>query len=324
MAGVILETRRILEGLALAGGVLLAAQAMGAADCPPSAAPLTAEEARAGIANARDHGFLWRLRKDGRTSYLYGTMHVAGRDWMFPGPRLQEALRSSDTLALELDVLDPAIQSAMADAVARMHHDPLPAALEARLRTQAQAACVPYESIISLSPEWQVITIGMMVARRDGLDPAYGIDAVLSGAGHQAGKSVVSLETVSEQIGLMQMSSAAETERFVADGLDELESGREQAMTRRISRAWADSDLGELERYPQWCQCMESAEERAWMKRLLDDRNPRLAERIDARIAGGHRVLAAVGSLHMVGPGGLPALLEKRGYEVERVVQAPH
>ncbi len=42
------------------------------------------------------------------------------------------------------------------------------------------------------------------------------------------------------------------------------------------------------------------------MKRLLDERNPALAERIDALHAGRQAVFAAVGSLHMVGPNGLP------------------
>ena len=37
--------------------------------------------------HARDRGFLWKLEKDGRTSWLYGTVHVARLEWAFPGPR---------------------------------------------------------------------------------------------------------------------------------------------------------------------------------------------------------------------------------------------
>ena len=54
--------------------------------------------------------------------------------------------------------------------------------------------------------------------------------------------------------------------------------------------------------------------------RLLDARNPGLAERIDALHTSGQRVFAAVGSLHMIGRTGLPALLARRGYTVERIV----
>ena len=55
------------------------------------------------------------------------------------------------------------------------------------------------------------------------------------------------------------------------------------------------------------------------MKRLLDDRNPVLAAAIDSRHANGQRVFAGVGSLHMIGPNGLPALLARRGFQVVRV-----
>jgi uncharacterized protein len=57
------------------------------------------------------------------------------------------------------------------------------------------------------------------------------------------------------------------------------------------------------------------------MKRALDDRNPALAEHIDALHQSGKQVFAAVGSLHMFGPLGLPALMAKRGYRVERVLK---
>ena len=55
------------------------------------------------------------------------------------------------------------------------------------------------------------------------------------------------------------------------------------------------------------------------MKRMLDDRNPLLAAAIDACTAAARAVFAAVGSLHMIGPTGLPALLRQRGYRVEQV-----
>jgi len=38
---------------------------------------------------------------------------------------------------------------------------------------------------------------------------------------------------------------------------------------------------------------------------------------------GGKQVFAAVGSLHMIGPMGLPALMAQRGYRVERVEFTP-
>ena len=50
-----------------------------------------------------------------------------------------------------------------------------------------------------------------------------------------------------------------------------------------------------------------------------DERNPAMAERIDALHREGQRLLVAVGALHMTGPKALPALLQARGFRVERV-----
>ena len=104
-----------------------------ASSCPPTAGEPTSAQLQAGAAAARDRGFLWRLRRDGRESWLYGTVHVARFEWMFPGPLIMTALTASDTIALELDVLDPDIQQRMAQGMAAARATPLPGPLQRRL-----------------------------------------------------------------------------------------------------------------------------------------------------------------------------------------------
>src|SRR5437763_6015355 len=55
----------------------------------------------------RDRGLLWRIEKDGRTSWLYGTIHVGKPEWIVPGPTIMRALMASDTVVLELDLSNP-------------------------------------------------------------------------------------------------------------------------------------------------------------------------------------------------------------------------
>lgn len=287
--------------------------------CAPAIEQPTAELIQSGMRNARDHGFLWRISKDGRTSYLYGTIHVAKFDWMFPGPQVSQALRASDTVALELDMLDADIQGRMALGMATLHSETIPVPLQKRMRQQAEAACVAYESIASLSPELQITALTMMVGRRAGLEAEYTIDSALAGIGHKAKKAVVSLESPEMQLQLLQMKDSQETISFVQDSLDELETGRSLKMLTRIAKIWADTDYTEMEHFDEWCECLNTETEREVMKRALDGRNPALAEHIDALHGNGKQVFAAVGSLHMFGPLGLPALMAKRGYTVERV-----
>lgn len=289
-----------------------------ARDCPPAATlpdPAVVEQARL---DARDRGFLWRIERDGRRSHLFGTVHVARFDWMFPGPTVRRALDASDTVALELDLLDPEIQRRML-AGQRRGAAALPDPLAQRLAAQFRIACVDAAALAAFSPEMQIATLTVLAARRDGLDPGYGIDAFLAAFGRGAKKAVVSLETPEAQLAALQAEDDAGARVFVDAALAELESGRVAPMLLRIATVWAESDTATLMRYDEWCECRKSAAERDAMKRLLDDRNPVIAERIDALHRGGQRVFAAVGSLHMIGPNGLPALLARRGYRVERI-----
>ena len=310
-----------LRGVALCGILWVAGGALADAnaDCPPTAQALGPERIQAGMRDARDRGFLWRIEKDGRSSYLFGTVHVARLDWMFPGPRVAQALRASNTIALELDLLDPDVQRRMAEVVAATARHDLPEPLKLRLARLVQAECVSSETFGGLDPEMQIATLSALAARRDGLDPAYGIDLFLAGYGHSAGKTIVSLETPELQINAMRMPSVQAMIASIESGLTELEAGRTRPTLNRIAGVWAAADHAELARYDHWCDCRNNAADRAAMKRMLDDRNPALAKAIDALHEGGAQVFAAVGSLHMVGPLGLPKLLAQRGYRVERV-----
>ena len=62
---------------------------------------------------AQDRGLLWRIEHRGRTSWLYGTMHAAKLDWSVPGLTVADALRASDSLALELNILDPEVMKVL-------------------------------------------------------------------------------------------------------------------------------------------------------------------------------------------------------------------
>lgn len=293
-----------------------------AVNCPPEPHAPTSQALHAAARNARDHGFLWRAEKDGRLVWLYGTLHVGSLETAWPGPTVAAALRGSDVLALEIDLLDPAMQRRLASSMAaaeRADAAPLPGPLAARLQAQIDAACVPAAGLQSLSPILQVLTLETLSVRRDGLDPAYGVDAILGSLAHEAHQRVVSLETPEAQIGLLTDFSADEERRLVEQTLDELETGRARPLLLRTARVWLQSRHDELESYAQWCECMRDDDERRFMKRLLDERNVVMADAIEALHAGSTRVFVAVGSLHMIGREGLPALLAQRGYTVERI-----
>jgi hypothetical protein len=110
--------------------------------CPPEARMPGPDEIRTLQRKAQDRGLLWRIEYRGRTSWLYGTMHAAKLDWTVPGPTVSDALRASDSLALELNILDPEVMKALfAGMQARPDAAPLPDDLGRRLEAQRRLAC---------------------------------------------------------------------------------------------------------------------------------------------------------------------------------------
>lgn len=293
------------------------------ADCPPVARMPTPVELQAMLRDARDRGVLWRVEHAGRTSWLYGTVHVARMGWSVPGPTVMAALRASDSLALELNLQDPAVMRVLQQGLqARPDAAPLPEALAARLDSQLRAACAA-PALGGLRPDAQIMSVLALAGRRAGLDPAYGIDFALAGTAAALGKPVIGLETPQRQLRELVSDDPERVIQSVASGLGQLERGSAGHLLTRITQAWAEGRLDLLENLPEWCDCVDSAAERADYERSIYGRNPGIAQAMAQQLRAGRSVFAAVGTLHMVGPIGLPALLQAEGFKVERVTLAP-
>lgn len=130
---------------------------------------------------------------------------------------------------------------------------------------------------------------------------------------------IVSLESLKLQLDLLLAPSDAEAARMVSEILAQLKKPQTRLGQARLMAAWERGDLAELAGYQDWCDCVHTARERAAMEKLLDERNPGLADGIERLHAGGQRVFAAVGALHMTGPMALPRLMAARGFTVERL-----
>ncbi|WP_253278125.1 TraB/GumN family protein [Variovorax paradoxus] len=309
-----------LASRALAGALCVFAVAAHAADCPPSAIASLAKLGP-GVRNGVDRGMLWRIERDGRTSWLYGTIHIGRAEWVRPGPTVQKALAQSDALALEIDARDEATARVMgAPADPALLQRMLSGERAHRLERQNAEACVPAGATAKLQPILQVSALAGLVARADGLYPEFGVDETMAVSARNGNKPIFALEDAASQVKALTGDSEAEETEQVDAALDELESGKLRGQMKELAEVWARSDADKLARYADWCDCLRTPAEQRLMKRLLDDRNPGLADGIERLHAGGKSVFAAVGALHMIGAQGLPALMAKRGFTVTPVL----
>jgi uncharacterized protein YbaP (TraB family) len=306
-------------GLLTVAAALVVGVAQAAGACPP---PLPRPSSQA---PALDRGLLWRVTRDGHSSWLFGTLHVGKPAWARLGPRVTAALQASEVLAVEVDPGDPALAQALMETGPPLV---LPAELQSRLTRAFERACIAPESLAALHPLLQATTLTVLEARWLGLDAAYAQEQVLLARNRDERRvrasrpplRVVALETAAQQKSALLPTDPAEALTALEQGLTQLEDPSGRRVLARLARAWERGDLHTLSTYEAWCACATTDEEHAFMRRLNDERNPALADGIEAQHRAGLRVFAAVGALHMTGPAALPVLLAQRGFRVERIV----
>lgn len=300
--------------------------AQAAANCPPSAASFAPKDGWAAAAQrATDHGVLWRIEKNGQTSWLYGTIHVARADWMLPGPAVRDALQHVDAIALELDLLDKnADRTSLTPQPTREDRRLMTGKRGERFNKLLDAACLPdavLTQIRKFQPTMQLASLAVLGARTDGLYPDFGIDLFLTAYATRQHLPIVPLETLAEQVRVLnEIVPKNEVAQQFDTVLDAIESGEARTQTLTLANAWAESDLSTLEHYPQWCDCLKTPSDKRAFQRLVTNRNRAMAENIARVHTGGQRVFGAVGALHLIGPKGIPALLAARGFTVTRVL----
>lgn len=320
-------------GLISTGGCQPVEQSSGAQPiCPPSAGSLVP---KGGWASAppqtKDHGFLWRVERDGRTSWLYGTMHIGKAEWMPPGPRVQEALLHSDVIALETDAQEVAAAAKnRTNAPAKNGTADFPAdeIQRERLARLLKSTCISdelFREISKMRATRQIALLGLLALQAEGLYPEFGSEQYLIGYARDSKKPLTGLETFAEQTTLiMETGGEGSLSARIDAALSRLESGKNRKVTAVIADTWARGDLKKLEHHEDWCDCLNTPEEKTAQERLTSGRQPLMATRIEALHAQGKRVFVAVGAMHMVGPKGLPGLLQAQGFQVTRVPLMEH
>src|SRR5262249_4461488 len=287
--------------------------------CPPTVTAPTPQQVFTALRQARDRGALWTIDKDGRQSWLYGTIHLGNLETSMPGPKIREAIGAADLVALELDLGDPSTLKALQAPEDASDSPQIPPTLLERLKARAEKACVPWDSLSAIPPVLIVSALTVLEPRWDGLDPAYASERVLSGIARAINKPVVALESAEVHRKALMSGPPEQRIEAVERGVTALEQDRVRPLARRVAKAWQDGDLDTIANYEQWCGCVPTEEAKAQIARTVLDRNPDLAAAIDTTHREGKRVFAATGILHMTGERGLPALLEKMGYTVSRV-----
>ncbi len=265
-----------------------------------------------------DRGLLWRVEGGGTpASHVFGTVHVADpRVTKLPQP-VARAFAEARSLTVEVG-LDPSSFLALANRMLYLDGRDLPGAVGPDLYGKAASLVgklgLPEQAVRLFKP-WAVAILLSVPPQ----NPEEVLDLVLARAAREQGKPVHELETLDEQVEVFDGMSEADQTLLLTRAVAEYE--QMPRLVGRMVEMWLARDLAGMRRIGEEAAGGGAEAKRLYetfARRLLTERNVRMAARMQARLKEGG-AFVAVGALHLHGESGVLAELERRGWRVTRV-----
>lgn len=267
---------------------------------------------------ARAEPALWAVTGGNSTVYLFGSVHLLPEGGFAVRGALADALTDADRVCLEIDpgANDEASTAAITlsraiDPEGRDLFELLGGDAD-RVRAKADDAGVQLEPLAMFEPWFAGLMVSVLALQSHGYGAQHGVEQVIESEAKRAGKAGCGLETLDGQLGMLDGLSAKLQKEILLQSIDE--AADIDTKIEPMVEAWRAGDERALERsvgdefddYPELADT------------LIFDRNARWADQVAEMLEDDDDVLLVVGAMHLVGDRGLPALLEDRGYRVER------
>ncbi|KPK41347.1 MAG: hypothetical protein AMK72_15315 [Planctomycetes bacterium SM23_25] len=269
---------------------------------------------------------LWRVRSGSAAVYLLGSLHF-GKPALYPlDPAIEKAFEASDFLVTEVN-LNPANQRKLDQlTTARgvyppgesLEQDVSPDTLR-RLKAYLASRGMRLADVSRLRPWLVAMTLMQQETMRAGFAPDLGLDKHFLKRAVAAKKPILTLETVESQAAVLADGTAEEQELALRRMLDQLPDLGE--MMAAVTKAWQAGDAQAIDTLSRRYRS-DDARLAPALKRLRDDRNERMAKKIEEFLATDKTYFAVVGCMHLVGEQGIVRLLERRGSRIEQLDKA--
>lgn len=262
---------------------------------------------------------LWAVKDKDSTLYLFGTIHVLKPDTQWRSAKIDQALKTSGDLTLEIiGADDPATMQPLVLKYGLDPAHPLSTKIAPdkfqHASALAQGGGVPPQMLDMMRPWLAAVSLAMVPVIKAGYDPKSGVEQVLTQEVKAAGKPQNAFETPEQQIRFFADLPAKTEADFLSATLDDVDEG--VGKIDKMVAAWAAGDTAELER--EFISEMKGEYPELY-ELLIVKRNQDWAGQLKTKLAGSGVSFVAVGSGHLVGPDSLQAQLAKLGIKAERV-----
>jgi uncharacterized protein YbaP (TraB family) len=276
------------------------------------------------VSAARQRGILYRVRHQGNTSYLFGTIHF-GKASFFPlEAEVTRALADASKLVVEIDMRDNApVLAAMNKYAFYTGDDTIDKHLSrenlSSLQQSLRKFAIPFDQVARMKP-WTMANLLLAVdLERNGYKSSDGTEFFLLGVAKAQGKAVDALESADYQLSLFDGMPQAQQEGYLSEVLAGIDDGSTLKKAAFMINAWGNADAAAFDTILRETLDEKKPSSEFLVRTLLDKRNPEMASKIETLLKQDKVTFVAVGLLHMLGENGVPRLLRQRGYEVTKL-----
>jgi len=280
-----------------------------------------AQAQQAAPAQPKPRRFLmWKATSPSATVYLVGSIHV-GNSGMYPLPKeVESAFAAAKVLAVEINIKN-ADQAKMIGLVQKYGMYPDDDSLTKHLSKETQAALddyctkhnVPRMGMEKLKPWVMAVTIAAMAWQQAGEDPSQGVDMHFLNESKPP-QRIDELETMESQLSIFAEATEEEQQKMLESILKQGDKVKD--LIKRIEAAYLSGDPEALQKVMDE---QDDVGSKSLEKKLLDDRNVTMTEKMEEYLKGKEPIFAVVGAAHIIGDKGIAKQLRDKGYKVEQV-----
>jgi uncharacterized protein len=266
--------------------------------------------------------FLWEIQSDKGNSYLLGSIHLLKKEHYPLKTVIEDAFKQCNVLVLEIDLSGENLFKAglyMLEKGKYQGEETLKDNISEKtyqlLHDKIKSMDMNIEWINGWKPWMAAFHILEKKMIKLGYNPMYGIDMYFLNKS-EGKKEIQGLETAEFQVNLFEKFSKEQSEKFLLSTIMEADQ-MEKEMDKMIT-AWSTGDVDSLGKTMN-DTIQEYPELEDFYKRLNDDRNIRMVNKIVSFLNTNKKYFIVVGAAHLVGKNGVVQLLKNKGYSINQL-----
>jgi uncharacterized protein YbaP (TraB family) len=264
--------------------------------------------------------FLWSVKDSkGAVVYLLGSIHVLTPDFYPLSADIEKQFDASKVLIEEVNIDDmndptsliPILAKAMFTDGRTLDQVVSPD-VYAEVKKRAEKSGLPMMAIQRMKPWMAAVALTAPVLQASGFNADLGVDKHFFDKAKKANLERRALETVAYQLDRFDQLPMPLQEAMLKETMADLDT--QVSNVKELATAWAAGNTAVMEKF--MLTGMKDSPE--LYQRLLVERNVNWVSHVEKCLQENSGCFVVVGAAHLVGPDGLPTLLQKKGYTVRQ------